>query len=68
LLLFSHFAETQPESLKQNQNWERSDQPYTQVQKLKEKKELRKERGQAHLPHPEVMYESNQLLIEPFRD
>jgi phage protein U len=23
----------QPESLRQNQNWERSDQPYTQVQK-----------------------------------
>jgi predicted FMN-binding regulatory protein PaiB len=22
-----------PESLRQNQNWERSDQPYTQVQK-----------------------------------
>jgi hypothetical protein len=52
---FSNFAETQPESLKQNQNWERtgvparaarvgwwSDQPYTQLQKHTEKMRVSK--------------------------
>ena len=39
LLRFSNSAENaaQHESLRQNQNWERSDQPYTQVQKHTEK-------------------------------
>jgi hypothetical protein len=37
LLWFSNSAETQPELLRQNQNWKRSDQPYTQVQKHTEK-------------------------------
>jgi hypothetical protein len=33
----------QPESLKQNQNWERSDQPYIQLQKTQKKCEFQKE-------------------------
>jgi hypothetical protein len=44
LLRFSNSAETQSESPRQNQNWERSDQPYTEVQKHIEKMGVQRDR------------------------